>query len=120
MSRIDHIEAYHLAIVLAKKAGFVFHHASQKSESCYYYHPARGEDYLLRLSAHKSGKSRIGFSNVVWRVSFPETDRNCYRTSVYKRMIAAIGHYFLADKPEQQYRGKRGTWEAEQPPLTTP
>ena len=120
MSRIDHIEAYHLAIVLAKKAGFVFHHASQKSESCYYYHPARGEDYLLRLSAHKSGKSRIGFSNVVWRVSFPETDRNCYRTSVYKRMTAAIGHYFLADKPEQQYRGKRGTWEAEQPPLTTP
>ncbi len=32
MSRIDHITAYHLAIDLAKKAGFVFDHASQKTE----------------------------------------------------------------------------------------
>ena len=65
MSGLDHITAYHLAIELAKKAGFLLHHASQKSESCYYYHPARGKSYLLRLSTHRSSRAPIGFNDVV-------------------------------------------------------
>ena len=111
MTRIDNLTAYHLAIDLAKKAGFVFDHASQKTESCYYYHPARGKGYLLRLSTHRSKKSPIGFSNVVARASFTATDLNCFEASVLKKMIQTIGLYFLADKPEQKYRGKKGTWE---------
>lgn len=110
MSRLDHLTAYHLAIALVKKAGFVFHHASQKSESCYYFHPSR-PDCLMRISAHKGGKNRIGFSDVVSKVSFPETDMNCFESSVHKKMVAAIGRYFLTDKPVSEYRGKRGTWE---------
>lgn len=119
MSRIDHLTAYHLAIDLAKKAGFVLDHVSQKSESCYYYHPSRGRRFLLRLSAHKSKKSPIGFSNVVARASFPPTDQNCFEASVLKKMIQTIGLYFLADAKVSEYRGKRGTWEVPEP-VTVP
>lgn len=110
MSRLHYLDAYHMAIDLVKKAGFVFHHASQKSESCYYYHPSR-PDCLMRISAHKSGKSRIGFSDVVSKVSFPPKDLHCYEKSVRHKMTMAIGRYFLTDKPKSEYKGKRGTWE---------
>lgn len=113
MSRIDHITAFNLAIDLAKKAGFVFSHASRNSESCYYYHPARGKGYLLRLSTHKTKRSPIGLKGVVVaKASFSEGDLNCYEASVMKKMLPVIGRYFLSDNTmRREYKGLKGTWE---------
>lgn len=113
MSQIDHLDAYHLAIELVKKAGFEFSHASMSTESCYYVHPAR-RPYLLRVSAHKTKHSPIGLNNVVARVSFTKgeekhgihTERN-----VLNRVTWAVGQYFLNEPAPTRYYGKRGTWE---------
>lgn len=111
MSRIDHMTAYHLAIDLVKRAGFELAFVSQKSESCYYFHPSRSRERTLRLSAHKSKKSPIGMSNVCARASFTPKETTHTETNVYNKVAFAIGRYFLEEPPPSRYEGKRGTWE---------
>lgn len=111
MSRIDNMTAYHLAIDLVKRAGFQFKNASLTSESCYYFHPGRGPDRLLRLSAHKSKKSPVGLSSVCARVSFTPNDPYHTEINVYNKVAFAIGRYFLEEPAPTRYYGKRGTWE---------
>jgi hypothetical protein len=111
MSRIDHLTAYHLAIDLVKRAGFQLFQAASVSESCYYFHPGRGRDRLLRLSAHKSKKAPIGLSNICARATFTPKDPYHTEINVYNKVAFAIGRYFLEEPPPSRYAGKRGTWE---------
>jgi hypothetical protein len=109
--RIHNLDAYHLAIELVKRAGFQFAFAAMRSESCYYFHPGRGRDRLLRLSAHSSKHSPMGLNNVCARVSFTPNDPYHTKKNVYSRVAFAIGRYFMEEPPPSQYKGKRGSWE---------
>lgn len=111
MARLKHLDAYHHAIELAKKAGFVLSHVARTSETCYYYHPAVGTRKLLRLSTHKSKHVPIGMNAVVARASFTPKDNNHTPTNVYNKIAWAIGRYFLEEPKPSEYKGKRGTWE---------
>lgn len=109
--RINYLTAYHMAIELVKRAGFQFAFSAMKTESCYYFHPGRGRNYLLRLSAHKSKHSPIGLNNVCARVSFPPKCLVFTKKSVYNAVALAIGTYFLEDPPPSKYQGKRCDWD---------
>lgn len=111
MSRIDHLVAYHLAIDLVKRAGFQFAFAAMRTESCYYFHPGRGRDRLLRLSAHKSKHSPIGLNGICARASFSPKCKTHTETNVYNQVAFAIGRYFMEEPPPTKYLGKRCDWD---------
>ena len=108
MARLDHLEAYHLAIDLVKKAGFKLAHVARRSESCYYCYP--GLTKLIRLSAHKSSK-RVGLGGVVASLSFPPKDIHNTDKGVVDRVAITIGAYFLTEPRSSEYKGPKGTWE---------
>lgn len=117
MSRLDHLEAYHLAIELVKKAGFVLDHVSRQTETCYFKYP--GLIKLMRISTHRGKKSPIGHNNVCARVSFvkPKSLNVAphYESSVHLKIVEAIGNYFLTDPKPSRYKGKKGTWIKDDP-----
>ena len=117
MSQIDHITAYHLAIELVKRAGFVLDHVAMQSETCYYRHPSIKKGRLLRVSTHR-GKGRIGHNGVVSKVTCGAKDMHLNPRSVENQVIHAIGRYFLTEPKPFEYRGKRGIWEAAAAPPT--
>ena len=108
---MNSLDAYHLALDLVKKAGFEFHTASQKSEACYYFHPAR-KPYLLRIAQHRQKKPEMGLSNIVAKLTF-STEHGFSEQRVRNALALAIGHYFLTEPKPSRYFGKKGTWEGE-------
>lgn len=102
---LDHLEAYHLAIELAKKAGFVLHHVSMNSETCYYEHPSR-LGCFLRLSTHKN-KTPIGIGGVAARLTLGRNAPHVSEDSVHKMMVKAVGEYFLRDAEPSKYDGPK-------------
>lgn len=108
--RIDHLAAYHLAIDLLKTAGFQLSNVSLRSETCYYWHPGRDKDHLLRVSTHASKKSPMGLSKVCAKVAFsPKAIHTEF--GVRQHVTFAIGRYFLNEPPPSRYLGKRAEWE---------
>ena len=102
----DNHTAYHKGIALLKKAGFEFSHASMKTMTCYYYHPAR-HPYLLRISDHKTKKSPIGMNSVIAKVSFSEKDIYLSDKRIIDMIKWAIGEYFLAEPKPSRYTGTK-------------
>lgn len=112
MSRIDNVTAFHLALDLIKRAGFVHKFTAQRTESCYYCHPST-PDRLIRVSSHSTKKSPIGLSGVYARLTFTPKDLHHTHLNVRNKVAFAIGAYFLGDTRQtpSEYRGKKGTWE---------
>jgi hypothetical protein len=106
---MNHLDAYHLALSLIKKAGFELHTASAQSEACYYFHPSR-KPYLLRIAQHRQKRSHMGMSNTVAKVTF-STKHDFSQQYVRSALALAIGRYFLDDPKPSEYYGKKGTWE---------
>ena len=113
MSALDHLVAYNMAVDILKQAGFVLNNVSNRSESCYYYHPSRGKKFLLRVSTHKSKRCPMGLKQAVAKVTFSRKDLHCYEHTVKNKLIMAVGRYFLAEEIPSRYKGRRGTWEEE-------
>jgi hypothetical protein len=113
---MTHLEAYHLALDLVKKAGFKLHQASMQSEACYYYHPAR-EPLLLRVATHSSKRGAMGLTGVVAKVTYSPKDKHDLSEAHVRNLLAiAIGRYFMTDPKPSRYYGKRGTWEDNENP----
>lgn len=114
---MDHLDAYHFALDLVKKAGFKLHTPSMQSEACYYYHPAR-EPLLLRIATHSQKRGGMGLSGVVARVTYSPKDKHDLSEEHVRNLLAmAIGRYFMDEPKPSRYYGKRGTWENNENPL---
>lgn|SRR6185312_5215564 len=103
---MDHITAFHLALTLVKQAGFELKYAARNSETCYYYHPARG-DALLRVSTHKSKNAPIGLAPPIAKATFSPKDQYLSEKRVHDMVRWAVGCYFVNPPRSSQYDGPK-------------
>lgn len=103
---MDHLAAFHLAMDLAKQAGFELKYAARNSETCYYIHPQRAP-LLLRLLTHKNKHAPIGMVPPIARATFSPKDLYLTEARVHDMMRWAIGSYFVNDLKPSQYHGPK-------------
>lgn len=100
------LDAFHLALDLAKQAGFTLANAASNSETCYYTHPHRAP-LLLRISMHKNKYAPIGMVPPVARATFSPRDKYLNEQRVKDMMRWAIGSYFINDVKPSRYSGPK-------------
>jgi hypothetical protein len=102
---IHSMTAHQMACRLLVDAGFILSNAAMRSESCYYYHPALGPAFLLRVSTHTTKKGPIGLSGFVSKATFtPRASHSEWH--VHNTVAMAIGRYFMAaTRPPSRYDG---------------
>jgi hypothetical protein len=107
---IDCVTACEVAARMLVEAGFMLRTQSGSSESRYYFHPARGDLFLLRLSMHqhKKGRTSTGLPGFVAKVTFsPKVTHSEWHT--FNCVATGIGRYFMVrDPPAPMHRGARG------------
>lgn len=91
------VDLIEYATDMLKKAEFVWHYTSRRSEACYYKFP--GYNSLIRIAAHRysfSARKAESFEMpVVSNLTFPPTYQPQSFENVNTRIYTAVGKYFI-------------------------